>query len=93
MFTIYNAHHLFISSRSLLQKPIKDSVSQKLVRELNDKLTKKATSLGIDLTGTIKRQVVAKCFNQIGISVPYNKETLVGYRPLTMRNGESTCLD
>lgn len=75
--------------RSLIQKPpVKAGNSQtKLIRELDDQLTKKAISLGIDLFGTVKRETVAKCFNQIGICVPYDKKTLVGYRPLTMRNG------
>lgn len=37
------------------------------------------------------RETVAKCFHKIGIVVPYDKKTELGYRPLTMSDCEFVC--
>ena len=58
------------------------------LQELDDALTKKANELNINLKDMkpAKRKIVAKCFHQIGISVPVDETLDVGYRPLTMNN-------
>lgn len=34
------------------------------------------------------RNIVARCFHKIGIVVPYDKETELGYRPLPMTDSK-----
>ncbi len=69
----------------------KKSCVNKALRDLDDNLTKKAETLGIQLKNDkgLKRNVVSKCFNQIGISVPIDEENDIGYRPLTMTNSKN----
>lgn len=52
----------------------------------------RASELGLNVKdvkpGSKTREVVAKTFNQIGISVPVDSALDVGYRPLPMSNGK-----
>ena len=79
--------------RSLTQSRLAQTASKsdKSLQELDRQLTKKAESLGINVTSDrgVKRNAVSKCFNQIGISVPVDEVNDVGYRSLTMTNSES----
>lgn len=46
-----------------------------------------------DLQKKRSREVVASTFNKLGIVVPYDKKTELGYRPLPMSNSESSVHD
>ena len=75
--------------RIVIEKALIDSsLPEKPIEDLDAKLRKKAQSFGIDLKNKkdYKRNVIAKCFNQIGISVPVDEVHDIGYRPLTMTN-------
>ncbi|CAG9827918.1 unnamed protein product [Diabrotica balteata] len=57
-------------------------------------LTKEAQRLGIDLSRKTKaivareKKIVTRSFNKIGLCVPYNKKSQVGYRELAQTNKE-----
>ena len=59
--------------------------------ELDSNIADKASELGLNIKdvkpNSKKRKVVAKTFHQVGISVPVDPITDVGYRPLPMSNG------
>ena len=68
---------------------------KKHILSLRSKLDAKITELGLQTTEhktLVKRRskaVVAKCLHKIGIVVPYDKQTDVGYRPLPMADSRS----
>lgn len=79
--------------QTLKQMSLPQKEKYKLL-ELEKKLLAFAEVLKLNLKDAkpSKRKVVAKCFNLIGISVPYDKRTEVGYRPLPVSNSEQHCL-
>ena len=62
-----------------------------LDRQLQQKMSelKLATTDGKTLTKQRGRDTVAKCFHKIGIVVPYDMKTEVGYRPLPKTNSKT----
>ena len=78
--------------RCQVQEALKSQPSSsnqvKSLRTLDNKLQTKMTELGLttaDRKTLMKRrnkEILAKCLHKIGIVVPYDKETDVGYRPL-----------
>ena len=72
-----------------------DSDQLKFLQELDGQLQSKMKELNIidtvdvkSLTKQRNKMIVAKCFHKIGIVVPYDKETDVGYRSLTKTDSE-----
>ena len=63
---------------------------QRHLRDLETKLESEMKKLRLPFTDpkTLAKQrnrnIVARCFHKIGIVVPYDKETELGYRPLPM---------
>lgn len=63
---------------------------KKDLQSLEESLVKKAEEFDLNLKDKKppQRKVVAKCFNQIGISVPVDTALDIGYRPLPMTNSK-----
>lgn len=67
------------------------------LQELSTKLTSFLEKKGIaesassvkDMWKLRHKETVARCFHKIGIVVPYDKNTELGYRPLTMSDRKS----
>lgn len=74
------------------QKSLPQEDKHKL-EQLEKKLLATAETLKLNMKDVrpSKRKVVAKCFNLVGISVPCDKKTDVGYRPLTVTNSKWCC--
>jgi len=88
---IWCAHaNKFYLYRLQIAKKLKTVSTNAKLKELNTKLQEKCKELGYNLGEsknfkTRNKQVVAKCFNRIGIVVPVDQND-VGYRPLPMTN-------
>ena len=87
--TITNIKNVF---RLQISKKLKTAPTDSKLKELNTKLQAKCKELGYNLGEsknfkTRNKQVVAKCFNKIGIVVPVDQND-VGYRPLPMTNSK-----
>ena len=95
-YTHWQFGRLQISSR-LEDNQLGDG-KRKSLAELQDKLVSKAHHFGLTLGDTkslVKKrnkEVVAKCFHKIGIVVPYDETTEVGYRPLPMNDSKIATL-
>ena len=67
---------------------------KKQLKMLQTKLEKKVQELRLPATDPRalvwqrNKEMVAKCIHDIGIVVPYDKKTDVGYRPLPMSNSK-----
>lgn len=79
---------------ALKAQPKSNSDQLKLLQMLDSQLQSKMKELKIDAVDakTLIRKrnkvIVAKCFHKIGIVVPYDKETDVGYRSLPKTDSE-----
>ena len=79
--------------RALKSKSI-DSNKRGSLQSLEEKLQQKIEELSLAATDVkmLSRQrekrVLAKCFHKIGIVVPYDKKTDVGYRSLPKTNSK-----
>ena len=84
--------------RFLLKDTLQDTSIDKTKRQqlehIETLINKEAESLNLDMVErkalTAKRNKIinARCFHKIGLSVPFDKSTEVGYRSLTVTDGE-----
>ena len=91
--------HYLSSFRRQIEAALKATSTRhdqkKHILSLRTKLDAKITKLGLQTTEhktLMKRRskaVVAKCLHKIGIVVPYDKQTDVGYRPLPIGDSRS----
>ena len=78
----------------LQDKSIKKTKRQEL-EHIESLIKNKAEELHLDmqepkgLTTKRNRTINAKCFHKIGLSVPFDKNTEVGYRPLPVTDGKN----
>ena len=67
---------------------------ERRLRNLETKLVSEMKKLRLPFTDPKmlakqrNRNIVARCFHKIGIVVPYDKETELGYRPLPMTDSK-----
>ncbi|KAL5460079.1 hypothetical protein EMCRGX_G033497 [Ephydatia muelleri] len=91
-------NNLFSAVRFLLKNKLQDKSIKKTKRQelehIESLIKNKAEELHLDmqepkgLTTKRNRTINAKCFHKIGLSVPFDKSTEVGYRPLPVTDGE-----
>ena len=85
---------LRIQIASRLEDKSLSEEQKKNARELESKLASEVKKLGLkmgdpkELARQRRKAVLAKCFHKIGIVVPYDKTTELGYRPLPMNDSK-----
>jgi hypothetical protein len=93
---------LCISFRSLASKQLEDkslpSSQRKHLTNLVSKLDVEISKQGVadiprkELSKQRGKDVVTRCFHKMGIVVPYDKNTELGYRPLPLTDSKSTAI-
>ena len=93
---------LCISIRSLASKKLEEksfpSSQRKQLTNLLSKLDVEISKQGIsdiplkELSKQRGKDVVTKCFHKMGIVVPYDRNTELGYRPLPLTDSKSTAV-
>ena len=93
---------LCTSIRSLASKKLEgkslSSSQRKQLTSLLSKLDKEISKQGVsdvslkELSKQRGKDMITKCFHKMGIVVPYDRTTELGYRPLPLTDSESTIL-
>ena len=90
---------LCVSIRSFTSKKLEEkslsSSQRKQLTNLLSQLDKEISKLGVsdvslkELSKQRGKDVVTRCFHKMGIVVPYDRKTELGYRPLPLTDSES----
>ena len=92
MLIFLNNIHIRVEVENALRSQSHNSEKKKLLQELDDQLETKTRQLQLTridaktLTKQRGKEIVARCLNKIGMVVPYDKKTDIGYRPLPKTN-------
>ncbi|XP_057659575.1 histone PARylation factor 1 isoform X1 [Diorhabda carinulata] len=85
---IFSAVNIFLEDLKKTGNPFR----KMLIGKLQSKLIEEAGKLGIDMASKTKemiareKKIVTRTFNKIGLCVPYDKKTQIGYRELALSN-------